>query len=58
MMLQEETELLQDLELLIQDMQNSPEEHAAGLLAKLRTGMSINQLIRRYVDEQSLITDS
>jgi hypothetical protein len=55
MMLQEETEQLQDLELLIQDMQNSPEEHAAGLLVKLRTGMPISQLIRRYFKGRSNI---
>lgn len=55
MMLRNETEQLQGLELLIQYMQNSPGEHAAGLLAKLRTGMSMGQLIQRYVDEQSLI---
>jgi len=56
MMLQEETEQLQDLELLIQDMQNSPEEHAAGLLVKLRTGMPTGQLIRRCFDERSKIS--
>ena len=53
MMLQVEMEQLQGLELLIQDLQNSPEEHAAGLLMKLRTGMPTSQLIRRYVDERS-----
>ena len=56
MMLQEETEQLQDLELLIQDMQNSPEEHAAGLLVKMRTGMPTSQLIRRCFDERSKIS--
>lgn len=53
MMLQVETEQLQSLELLIQDLQNSPEEHAAELLVKLRTGMPTSQLIRRCVDERS-----
>ena len=55
-MLQEETEQLQDLGLFIQDMQNSPEEHAAGLLVKLRTGMPTSQLIRRCFDERSKIS--
>lgn len=55
-MLQEETEQLQDLGLFIQDMQNSPEEHAAGLLVKLRTGMPPSQLIRRCFDERSKIS--
>ena len=45
MMLQEETEQLRGLELLIQDVQNSPEEYAARLLFKPRTGMPISQLI-------------
>lgn len=57
MMLQEEMEQLQDLELLIQDMQNSPEKHAAALLMKLRIGIPISQLMephnRNLYDRQS-----
>jgi hypothetical protein len=48
MMLQEIKEQLQDLELLIQDMQNSSDEHAAALLTQLRTGVPISQLMERH----------
>lgn len=44
-MLQEETERLVDLELLVQDMQDSTDEHAATILAKLRSGTPLDQLI-------------
>lgn len=57
MMLQEAMEQLQDLELLIRDLQNSSEEHAAAQLLKLRTGISISQLMelhkRDYYDRRA-----
>lgn len=43
-MLQEEMERLVDLELLVQGMQDSTDEDAATLLAKLRSGTSLDQL--------------
>lgn len=48
MMLQEMTEQLQDSELLIQDMQNSSEEHASARLVQLRKGIPISRLMESH----------
>jgi len=45
MILQEEMERLEDLELLVLNMQNSTDEHAPTILAKLRTGASMTELM-------------
>ena len=48
MMLHEETERLVDLELLVQDMQHGTDEDAATLLARLRAGVPLEQLVGKH----------
>lgn len=48
MMLQEETQRIEDLEVLVRDMQNSTDDQAATLLAKLRTGTPVTELIGQH----------
>ena len=48
-LLQEQTRRVKDMEILIREMRSNTNEHATVLLAKLRTGVSVCELVGNHM---------